>query len=76
MSTALEAQPVTVNGERREVPAGTTLPDLLRSIHVDPEHAKGVAVAVNDEVVRRGGWGEVVLQAGDRVEVITAKQGG
>ena len=67
---------VTLNGEARHVPPGTTLADALRTTGVDPEHARGVAAAVNDEVRRRQDWSATVLQPGDRVEVVTARQGG
>lgn len=36
----------------------------------------GCAVAVNDEVVPRGEWSGRQLHSGDRVEVLTAVQGG
>lgn len=36
----------------------------------------GVAAAVNDRVVPRGAWATTVLRAGDRVEIVTAVQGG
>ncbi|MEV4219671.1 sulfur carrier protein ThiS [Nonomuraea sp. NPDC049725] len=36
----------------------------------------GVAVAVNDEVVARGAWETTALRDSDRVEVLTAVQGG
>jgi sulfur carrier protein len=36
----------------------------------------GVAVAVNDEVVPRRAWSATALADGDRVEVLTAVQGG
>ena len=38
--------------------------------------ARGVAVAVEREVVRRGAWTETALTAGARVEILTAIQGG
>ena len=37
---------------------------------------RGVAVAVNGTVVPRSAWSEVDLADGDRVEVLTAAQGG
>ena len=37
---------------------------------------KGVAVAVNDEVVSRSRWTTTRLAEDDRVEILTAKQGG
>lgn len=64
---------VTVNGEPREVPAGTTIGQLVAMV---TELASGVAAAVNGEVVPRGSWAAWLLGDGDRVEVVTAVQGG
>lgn len=67
---------ILVNGEGRDVPAGGGLGDLLREMLIDPASARGIAVAVNEEVVPKQTWEEVRLRQGDRVEVITARQGG
>lgn len=48
---------------------------LLIAQGIDPEKP-GIAVALNDAVVRRGEWTGTELEEGDRVEVITAMQGG
>jgi sulfur carrier protein len=40
------------------------------------EAGRGVAVAVNGTVVPRSTWDAVPLAEGDRVEVLTAAQGG
>jgi sulfur carrier protein len=37
---------------------------------------RGVAVAVNGEVVPKSAWSETTVGAGDTVEVLTAAQGG
>lgn len=37
---------------------------------------QGVAVAINDAVVPRGTWSSTVVAPGDRVEIVTAVQGG
>ena len=66
---------VTLNGERRAVPAGLTVEALLRHVGRDPA-LPGVAVAVGDRVVRRADWPATPVSDGDRVEVITAAQGG
>jgi sulfur carrier protein len=71
-----DTQQVTINGEGRSIPVGSNLEDALRTLDIDPLYAKGIAVAVNDEVVRKPEWKDVQLAAGDRVEVITARQGG
>lgn len=70
------AYAVKINGEPRSISAGTMLADVLRTLGIDPAHVRGVAVAVNDEVRRRQEWERTTLQEGDRVEVVTARQGG
>ncbi|GAB3140076.1 sulfur carrier protein ThiS [Micromonospora sonneratiae] len=64
---------VTVNGERRELPEPATVVELVTG---STAQTRGVAVAVNGEVVPRAGWSTTVLRDGDRVEVLTAAQGG
>jgi sulfur carrier protein len=62
---------LTVNGEPREVDDVTTLARLL----VD-QPSRGVAVAVDGEVVPRAGWAAFRLAEGQSVEILTAVQGG
>jgi sulfur carrier protein len=64
---------VSVNGEARAVPAGTALDALVATL--TPARS-GVAAAVNESVVPRGQWATTPLGEGDRVEVLTAVQGG
>ncbi len=64
---------VVVNGVVGEVGEGSTVADLVRARVGSP---KGVAVAVNAEVVPRSAWAVTELAAGDRVELLTAAQGG
>lgn len=65
---------VSVNGEVREVPEGTTLSALLELLRVGS--GPGVAVEVNAEVVRRARHTEHRLQPRDRVEIVTFVGGG
>ncbi len=67
---------ITINGEAQEVAAATKLVDVLRGRGLDPEAARGIAVAVNDEVVRRESWQDVAVAPGDRIEIVTAQAGG
>ncbi len=76
MAETTRTMGIVLNGEPYEVPFGTTVAALLRQLEIDPEAARGIAVAVNEEVVRRSQWTAVQLQPGDRVEVVTARQGG
>ncbi|GGQ43990.1 MULTISPECIES: sulfur carrier protein ThiS [Streptomyces] len=64
---------VSVNGERREFAPGTALDSVVRSLTAAPS---GVAAALNETVVPRARWAVTVLGDGDRVEVLTAVQGG
>lgn len=64
---------VSVNGEAVVVAPGTTLETLVASLTGAPS---GVAAALNETVVPRGRWPAASLADGDRVEVLTAVQGG
>lgn len=64
---------VSVNGEPREIAPGTALDTLVRALTPAPS---GVAAALNETVVPRAEWQSTSLSEGDRVEVLTAVQGG
>jgi sulfur carrier protein len=66
---------VIVNGTAGERPAGTTVADVVAEVTGNRD-AKGVAAAVNGAVVPRGRWPSLLLGEGDRIEVLTAVQGG
>jgi sulfur carrier protein len=64
---------VLVNGEPTELAAGATVQSILATLDL-PD--RGVAVAVDAEVVPRGEWPRRELDEGARVEVLRAIQGG
>ncbi len=66
---------VTLNGESRELPDGATVADAVAAVGA-PSDGRGVAAAVDGEVVPRGAWTARPLVADDRVEVLQAVQGG
>ena len=66
---------LVVNGESREVGPGVTVRALLTSFPHAPD-GRGVAVAVDGEVVPRGAWERTALSEGARVEIVAAVQGG
>ena len=70
MSAALR---VTVNGEAREVEAGTTVARLVEEFAPAPER---LAVELNREVLRRALWPETELADGDRLEIVHFVGGG
>jgi sulfur carrier protein len=71
--TPFRLLPVSLNGEPREIPDGLTLDRLVATLTTA---AAGVAAAVNETVIPRSRWHATLLSAGDRVEVLTAVQGG
>ncbi|MDF3297123.1 sulfur carrier protein ThiS [Streptomyces tropicalis] len=64
---------ISLNGEFREVAPGTPLDTVVRLLTSAPS---GVAAALNETVVPRTRWSATALSEGDRVEVLTAVQGG
>ncbi|MEU8983580.1 sulfur carrier protein ThiS [Streptomyces sp. NPDC048309] len=64
---------IFVNGERQLIAAGTALDTLVATLTAAPS---GVAAALNETVVPRTRWSSTSLSEGDRVEVLTAVQGG
>lgn len=64
---------ISVNGEPSDVAPGTPVAALLVALGA-PD--RGVAVAIDGEVVPRGAWAATTVGDGARVEVVTAVQGG
>ena len=64
-----------LNGEARELPDGATVADAVRASGM-PALARGVAVAVDREVVPGSRWDTTQLRDGQRIEVLQAVQGG
>jgi sulfur carrier protein len=66
---------VLLNGTETEVDDGATVGMAIASLDL-PASGRGVAVAVDAEVVPRGQWEHHRLYDGARVEVLRAIQGG
>jgi sulfur carrier protein len=65
---------VSINQQRFQLPENGRLADILPLLFI--QQADGIAIAVNQVVIPRGGWERYVLQPGDSVFVIKATQGG
>ena len=66
---------LSVNGAPAPLPSPATVAALVADI-TEIERPRGIAVALNGEVVPRSAWDTTHLRSGDRVEVLTAAQGG
>jgi sulfur carrier protein len=65
---------VCVNGEQRQLADATTVADVVQSLVEEDE--RGVAVALDGDVVPRSEWESTTLRDGAHVEVLRAVQGG
>ncbi len=67
-----------VNGDAFTLPSDTSEQAPLTRLldELDLQNARGVAIAINDEVVSRSRWQTHTLHPDDRVEIIRATQGG
>ena len=65
---------IRINGAQRTLTAGN-LARLLEQLGYGSDR-RGIAVALNGQVVPRSKWGERKLQAGDEIEIVGAVQGG
>ena len=65
---------VLVNNKLYAVQQGTTIAALLQFIQLPSD--KGLAVAINSEVIPKPAWPQHVLQTADSITIIRATQGG
>jgi sulfur carrier protein len=66
---------VVLNGERQELPDGATVEVAVTATGA-PAEGRGVAVALDGQVVPRGEWSTTPVREGQEVEVVHAVQGG
>lgn len=67
---------ISVNGQQTSVDEAITVSDLLAVLHGRDTPTRGVAVALNGEVLSRSRWDDSPLEEGDRLEVLRAVGGG
>jgi sulfur carrier protein len=63
---------IRVNGNDEPF-VNETVVELLTRHGIEP---RGIAVALDGEVVRRGAWGETTVHDGAQIEIVTAAAGG
>lgn len=64
---------IAINGERRDVPAGLNIRNLVSHLGLDPER---VAVELNRRLVRRADWEATPVEEGASIEIVTFVGGG
>ena len=64
---------LSVNGEPQDAVGPLSVDGLIGELGLE---RRGLAIAVNGEVVPRSVWGDQALVDGDQVEILTVAQGG
>lgn len=64
---------VTVNGEKKTIPADLDLESLLKHLQLP---LRLVAIELNDRVVRKTDWPETIVGDGDKIEIVHFVGGG
>ncbi|MGB5963342.1 MAG: sulfur carrier protein ThiS [Coleofasciculaceae cyanobacterium] len=62
-----------VNGQSQSCLPQTKLPQLLEQLDLNP---RLIAVEYNGEILHRQFWTETLMQAGDKIEIVTIVGGG
>lgn len=63
---------IRVNGEDQLFVA-ESIEELLRRLSIEP---RGVAVAIDGDIVRRSEWSDTLIADGSAIEIVTAVAGG
>ena len=64
---------IVVNGEKRRVPTGLTLPGLLAHLEIDLGR---VAVELDRQIVRKAEWETTAIRGGAQLEIVWFVGGG
>ncbi len=64
---------IMVNGESRTIPPGQSILELLHQLQLDPAR---VAVELDRRIIKQPRWGETLLEAGARIEIVQFVGGG
>lgn len=65
---------IKVNGEFQEVEGVTSVENLLDKLSIN--ETRGLAVAVNYNVVPKTSWSDALIKENDEILMITATKGG
>ncbi|MES2519380.1 MAG: sulfur carrier protein ThiS [Bacteroidota bacterium] len=65
---------IFINDEPTEFEQPPTIIDILAKLQIF--EVQGIAIAINDEVIRKADWQEISLNQNDRLMLIRATQGG
>ena len=65
---------ITINNEEYTFNENTSLENAIDSLQL--EETKGIALALNEEIIPRSKWNEIILNNEDKIIIIGAVAGG
>tara|TARA_Y100001968_G_C19196524_1_gene637785 strand:- start:116 stop:319 length:204 start_codon:yes stop_codon:yes gene_type:complete len=65
---------VSVNEEKKTLPSNTSLAEAIEAFYL--KETNGIAVAINERVIKRENWTTEMLRPNDKILIIRAAQGG
>jgi sulfur carrier protein len=74
IATKQTCMDIYINSKLQQLPGDSRITDALSALGIATQ--KGIAIAVNNNVVPRDGWDTYALQPEDKVTLIKATQGG
>ncbi len=66
---------IKINGKNTELAESLKVSDFI-AIHLNGKEPRGIAVAVNDNIIPKSNWGDTSLAENDSIEIVHAVQGG
>jgi sulfur carrier protein len=66
---------IKLNGELKDVDENSSLDELIQ-YYLNGKEPKGIAAALNDNIVPKAKWAATQLNENDLVEIVHAVQGG
>jgi sulfur carrier protein len=66
---------VFINGDEKSINKAEILSSVIYN-YLQSKEPRGIAVAVNENIIRKDDWEKTVLHELDRIEIVTAMQGG
>lgn len=64
---------VAVNQDKHQLSPASSLSELIEALAIE---TAGIAVAINQQVIRKTDWATAILEDGDDVLIIRSTQGG
>ena len=67
---------ISVNNQEQNLDSNHNIESLLNLLEINLDQQKGLAIAVNQEILNKADWNQYKIKEGDKLILIRATQGG